>query len=370
MFWDGSKFIAFGTQYYMGKPTNSIILSSIDGIKYKVFNANQNGDNGINDLIFSDSNYISVGCNGRINTSKNLTAWQGQNIFQGDVWFNSPEIISDGKNFYIPSETNSAVLIYRSSDGAVWSETSTVNYKASGSGEGCDRIKFDGKKFISVSNGSLYTSNDAIKWTRVSISTSDGLASTASNGTLTVVVGSNCIYYSNNNKDWRKVKSGNLYDKVLYGNGIFVATGKTGVSGTSVISISKDGAKWEDVTTGSFNLNSIVCNNSGFVAVGIDGLIMFSKDGRKWDHIDGITTCSLYSVRNFKNKYVAVGDSGTILNSENGKDWVSAKSPIKVRLFDIAANDKCSVIFGEGNILLTQGQNKENPFVIVKSKQN
>ena len=83
-------------------------------------------------------------------------------------------------------------------------------------------------------------------------------------------------------------------------------------------------------------LYGITWGNGMFVAVGKSGSIVYSPDGISWGKAVSGTTCSLRSITWGDSLFVAGGDSGTILYSNNGATWTKAASGTTENITGIA----------------------------------
>lgn len=181
-------------------------------------------------------------------------------------------------------------------------------------------------------------------------------AVTNGNGIFVAVGNSGAIVTSSDGTHWSARNSGfkgNLYS-VCYGNGKFVAAGRTVLSST-------DGVFWTEGDFGSsVYLYGITYGNGIFVAVGStdggkNGSIYISRDGISWDlqlSIDDNYYHGFYSVA-FGNGTFVTGSDGGIYVSTDGRTWTKTSSE---EAFAVAYGNGQFVVYAESyhkNMFLT-----------------
>lgn len=141
----------------------------------------------------------------------------------------------------------------------------------------------------------------------------------------------------------------NDLERIVYGNGTFVAIGNGGVVLTS-----PEGVNWSlhaPTTNGApaDAVTGLVYGNSNFVAVsnsGSDGQVQFSPDGVTWGSMTVISSVAFNAVNYAKGTYVAVGQSGgssVVVSSTNGIDWITRGLP--------SYGPLNAVVFGNGTFV-------------------
>lgn len=130
--------------------------------------------------------------------------------------------------------------------------------------------------------GTIFSSPDAITWTKSNSGTTDRLLSVIYSQGQFITTGLYCIYSSNDGMTWTmKLNPSSYLTSITYGNGQFVTVGEPTRDGmSSPILVSTDGTAWK--AESSFTSNSLYdvsYGNERFVAVGIKGTILTSRTG-------------------------------------------------------------------------------------------
>jgi len=137
--------------------------------------------------------------------------------------------------------------------------------------------------------------------------TSDWLEGVAASSTLAVAVGDNgAVYTSTNAISWTRVDS--TVDAwlrgVAHGGGVFVAVGDFGT-----ILVSPDGVTWSERTSpSSAHLNRVTHTSGGFVAVGDGGVVLTSALGNSWSMVTSGATGDLFTVSATTLDLLVAGD--------------------------------------------------------------
>ena len=154
---------------------------------------------------------------------------------------------------------------------------------------------------------------------------------------------------------WVKGDSGTTTDLygLVYGQGMFVAVGYSGV-----ILTSPDGVAWANQSSGTSNdLHGATYANNMFLAVGNSGTILTSPDGIAWTSHPSGTTEYLKEVSYGNGIYLAAGKNGTILSSPDGLVWTPQSSGTLQDFSDVAFANGIFVAIGGGpgvdSIILT-----------------
>ncbi len=262
IYFDGSQFWITGT---------NVILTSTDGINW--YNPS------IRSVVANSNAYISVGTNGGIFYSTNLSTWISES---------SPT----------PQNLNK---IYCSSQSYC---------------------------FVVGESGTLLTSNiGAItnNWNQINLASSVTLNDIVCGINSCIAVGDNGnIFISSDLRVWNNsVISSYSLKGITYYNGLYIAVGSNG----AILTSANNGISWGAQSSGTTNqLNSIKCTNAGCIVVGNNGTILMSINGYLWNSQSfGIN--HLTSVTYFNGTYVATGLNNTIITSSNGgSSWSTQAS--------------------------------------------
>ena len=227
-----------------------------------------------------------------ISTSVDGINWTGYSLAQTGLPY-SPNNIKYGNEKYIAGCYN---LVYSSYDGIHWNYSGEVSldYKL-------NRISYGNKIFFGVCFGAtkstrIYTSYSGSNWKKINFSypVTEMHLDIVYGNTLFILVGYDSFAYSSTiriSKDsisWSNnvlYKSGTRFSSIAYGNGTFVAAGRTTSGGDKgVVYVSQNGFLWN----GPINLpdttsiwDIIYCKGL-FIVVGQNGYISYSKDGYNW----------------------------------------------------------------------------------------
>ena len=122
------------------------------------------------------------------------------------------------------------------------------------------------------------------------------------------------------------------YNRVIYGNGIYVATPLNG----STVSYSSNGTTWNSATlpTSATNITDGIYGNK-FVIITYSGTCFVSVDGNTWtqSQISSTITSSWNSVTFGNGKYIAIKGGGSSNNaaiSSDGITWTDITLPAKI----------------------------------------
>ena len=151
---------------------------------------------------------------------------------------------------------------------------------------------------------------------------------------------------------WRNpLPSGNSFAGIAYGNGTFVAVG-----GDSILT-SPEGTTWTRRTIPETYeaLYAVVYGKGIFVATGSGGVVLTSPDGTTWTRrtVSG-TDEALSAIAYGNGTFVALGDAGLILTSSDGATWIRRTSPVT------DTSDLCAITYG-GKVFVAVGNKREFP---------
>ena len=183
--------VCFGGGKFVAVAYDRKIKYSTDGVSW--YNASGEVNNQFYGVTWGNGKFVAVGNNGALVYSTNGTSFQNAS---GKINSNRFTSVAYGDGVYVATQSS---LIAYSVDANIW-------YTATGvSGSDLQHIAFGDGKFIAVGKGTKYFWSDDIPETAVS-----GMAF------KTLNLGSGTEYYG-----------------IDYGNGVFVAAGRTGPTGTS-----------------------------------------------------------------------------------------------------------------------------------------
>lgn len=187
----------------------------------------------------------------------------------------------------------------------------------------------------------LATSTDGITWTTRSVPDSDW-QSIANDGSRLVAVGTVMNFPStvkvmtsdDGGLTWtgRTASStSNMWKRVTYGNGKFVAVSAYSPNGNPNIMYSSDGITWTaaNVPSGNPAYWGLAYGNNCFVAVSKTGVAAKSTDGINWTATTTPVSNAWTDVTFGAGKFVAVSESGTgnrVMTSTDGTTWSSETS--------------------------------------------
>lgn len=182
----------------------------------------------------------------------------------------------------------------------------------------------DNKFMAGGNNGSLFYSEDGIKWRSGSYDSIAQIDDICYGNKKFVTVGpaigpEGNVHYSEDGIDWtlaNGIPKNESLAGVIYGNNKFVAVGTT-------VYYSVDGVYWYagTINTDALSLRGVAYGDDKFVAVGSGGLIYYSIDGVNWKPSDYPTNdATLTSIVYGKDKFVAIG-IGVVYYSDNGIEW-------------------------------------------------
>jgi len=189
----------------------------------------------------------------------------------GETFLRAGHVIVGEKDAYLEAHANFANGWASDFDRPVSSELSTTVFSDAAFGNGM---------YVLVAEGDVFTSADAITWTR------------------------------------RSPPFPLLALRVVFGNGVFVVVGEGGWVGMST-----NGIAWttSQLSMGTNDFSGVAFGGGVFVAVGAAGNIWHSADGVSWTKAANISTSYTYTDIAFgASVFVAVGNSGVISRSADG----------------------------------------------------
>ena len=198
-------------------------------------------------------------------------------------------------------------------------------------------LAVDPPRFVGVEGYAVYTSNDAICWTRQAIKLNGNeKAVVYGDGRIVVVGPGGELVVSDDGHQWNHTENENLagISAVAYGNNTYVGVGKA-FAGliVPVSAVSRDGLTWtHNVVNLPHGFDSVTFGTDRFVAVG-PGIIAASRDGINWTRSAFREPRQLFDVVYGGNRFVAVGGRGAIYSSPDGLTWNEETSGLSREFF-------------------------------------
>jgi Pectate lyase superfamily protein len=161
----------------------------------------------------------------------------------------------------------------------------------------------------------------------------------------------NTYTYRNNDAGYNPVTGGSRpqFNKVTYGNSLYVAVGTNG----SVLT-SADGISWSNTTSGTTNnLLSIAYGNSKFVAVGGNGTVLYSANATSWQSSGAVAYTTINDVVFGNGIFVLVTLQGSIFTSPDAVTWTQRTSGVTTSLNSICYNGSVFVSVGQTGTVVT-----------------
>lgn len=341
-----------------------------DGLKWELRHPEMPGG-WLRDVAYGRGVFVAVGVGGTILTSADGRSWTAR-------WAGTPHdlagVVYDGSRFLAEAGSLAPVrLLLASEDGGSWrvagpDPPSPFSAVASG----------DGVSVAVTVAGAIYRSEDGSAWRHV-YTAGGGLSSVVFGGGLFVAVGGTgedeTILVSRDGREWNRVAAtppvppwarGWLTD-VAYGGGRFVVLSEFGGVLTS-----GDGMRWTvRPLAAAGRMDKLVYGNGLFVAVGGKGpaippgnyqgpLIAVSKDGSSWHVLTRESRASLLSVAYGAGRYVAVGyeptrpPAGKVLVSTDGRRWIEGDARSDFMLEVVFAGGQFLAKTSSGRILVSR----------------
>ena len=380
--------------------TSGSLFTSSDGIYYTL-TSNISGS-GLNDVIWTGTQYLAVGVSGTILTSPDGITWTGRtsgtaNALNGAVW--------SGSQFVVVGNSGTVIT---STDGVTWtSRTSGVVNSLSSIAYG--NSLFVASRGINTANNQVITSTDGITWTvrgspltqlvnRVIWTNSMFIGMSLSSGTSGLITSTDGITWSNN-------FAGSIYD-IEYGNGVYVGCKVQGISTsanltnwtTNVANLEIqssnptnpiwNGTKWI-VNTGPFSTATYTSTNnttwseasredsftdlmwtgSKWIATGIKNSIYTSTDNISWTLVPtnlpyAASPYLLAICSGSSSNILVVGEGSRIhISSDGGNTWSAVSDSFgSISVFKNAAPSS-------GVMMISDSWSSYSPRSVVSSDQ-
>jgi len=292
---------------------------------------------GLSSVVWTGTQWITVGSSGQIYTSPDALTWTEQNSGSTS---NLSSVIWSGSLFVVVGDSGT---ILTSADAISWTAQS------SGSTETLRDVHWNNTQYLAVgTNGTVLTSNNAVSWTVQTTGLTDDFSKIAWTGQRYVVgsYNSSTLRNSLDGTAWSApAPSIGPVTDILWTGSLLVAVGWNGVV------TSPDGTSWTQRST-TTSLTSLSWNGSQYVTVTLSGGVLTSPDAVTWTaNVQRITTSGLYGLVWANNQFYAVGDYGTILSSLDGASWDRVSATEHIR--EVATDGTHWVASGENGSLVT-----------------
>lgn len=273
----------------------------------------------------------STGVGNRVMTSPDGIAWTSRASAYDATWLS----VTYGNGLFVAvAATGPGNHVMTSPDGITWTD------QVAAAIESWLGVTYGNGLFVAVATSggihSCMTSPDGITWTIGTCVASGWNGITFARG-LFVAVSFGPVMTSPDGINWtsRPAPGSQVWQSVVYGNGVFVAVSNGFGSGNRVMT-SPDGITWTSgVSAADYGWESVTFGNGRFVAVALNGgaglnnRVMTSPDGFSWT-LGSIPDQFWISVVYGGGKFVAVahGGAGNIVATNTG---VFAQLPVEVR---------------------------------------
>ncbi len=326
--------IAWGNGQYVAVGANGIILTSPDGVDWCPRTPNvATPQLDLNDVAWGNGRFVAVGDDCAILVSSDGLIWTRRELgYQGTLYGVSwclDRFLAVGAAL---CGGGGVAALFSSPVGAVWEAV-----RLEGQADVHD-VGYGNGRYVAVGDGMyMLTSSDGLAWESAPAHPLWGV--TFAQGIFVAVGGvGGVISISEDGIGWTDVSSYDsrlMLDRVVYGNGIFVAVG-------SSVYHSTDGRVWEEAGEPR-GMNDLASSGEGFVGVGSRGSIATSSDGDQWTTPRGRNLPDLGGVVWGGGRFVAVNQtwvptpvaaatgssrtgaeyppSGTSYTSPNGTTW-------------------------------------------------
>ncbi|MDP3207780.1 MAG: hypothetical protein Q8M65_01400, partial [Rhodoglobus sp.] len=380
---DGSYFsaITFGLGRFVAVGGGGLIATSTEGKTWTSVVTNTTEP--FSAVTFGGGKFIALGTGGRTYVSSDGVIWSTGAVLPRPV-----TMIVFGVGKFVAAVDRFAFV---SVDGVTWTRT------ALNTNVGLRSLQYspDGfRALLNATDGSYYTSTDAVTWTFSFPSYADGTAGLVlspsdmvGGGGRNVIVGAapQSLVYSTLGQAWQRpgpptalgftaaasdaaglmaVTSNGWALRITPNEPVSLAQGWSSTFSTAVADIAygvntfvavgaqgqignfSTGPYWQSRSSGTTNdLKGVTFLADRFYAVGINGTLLVSADGASWSARTSGTTQSLGKVAYGAGVYVAVGAAGTVIGSSDSITW----SPRTVTGVTSTIND---VIFADGKFVL------------------
>jgi hypothetical protein len=333
--WDGSRFFVAGRT---GMMVESFVTNTITGVLWLEESASPR--DWLWDVLGLPRQFIAVGDRAQVMTSENGATWFSETVPTAltnavflAVGGSTNRVVAAGSDgaLMVSDRTLTNVITTNtvvSFTGCVWSTNTVVATNAvnllglrwnpalpaptTNTLQGvCER---EGLFVVVGDLGTVLTSSNGTKWTRLTLAGQPHLSSVAAAPGAFVATGpAGTIVSSPDAVTWTPRTSGttNWIYRVRFAQDHFVAVGQNGTLLTS-----PDGTAWTPQASGSsaWLTDVTVAGNRRFVC-GTQGTVLVSSNLSTWSPVTGISSKSLYGLAARGTQLLAVGVEGVILRA-------------------------------------------------------
>jgi hypothetical protein len=207
-----------------------------------------------------------------------------------------------------------------STDGLTWDHFQQINPNGADDTDLLRGVGFGAGTFVAVGNRT-FTSPDGIVWTERSPTSNFLSTAVYLNGAFVAAGGNGYRVRSLDlGVTWQDPTGYQAihYRDLVAGNGVVVAVGHTygGAAVEGVIAVTADGKTWNEVMHGGGGFNRVAFGNGVFVAAGESGHLASSTDGTNWTN----NTVTGKEVA-FVNSEFLLSSGTSVLRSTDGIGW-------------------------------------------------
>lgn len=345
---NGTRHVAIGFDYSGSDPL-PIIYTSNNGTDWTAAAPPADVVGYLNGVAWNGSIFTAVGyhwmwdastqtssVDSIIFTSADGLTWTDRSAALPHLWLSA--ITAGGSTFVAFDDTSSC---YTSTDGIAWTKRSLGGSKSISAG-----VWNGSNKFIAV-GGAVTTSANGTSWSTQTPSPVNAYLSGISfkDGVYVAITGPGGVYTSPDAINWTKRGTGfenfNALHGVTWSGTQFVAVGESfDNSEPSLICNSPDGIAWTQVVPAfKKTLLSVAWSGTSYIAVGLNGAIVGSTNGTAWTTKTSGTNLDLHQVIWARNQFIVVGghetgedySTGTggsiVLTSPDGSKWTRRTVP-------------------------------------------
>lgn len=335
---NGLRGVAYGNGRFVAVGGYGAIVTSTDGLNWRARNVRSGNFNAVT---FGNGQFVAVGEQQTVFASSNGLDWVCRQAPQGPPSTNLTTIIFGNGVFVAAGNAG----VYSSSNALVWTRNSFS--------PGAYSLAFGDGRFIAAASGGVYDlSNNGLGWTHTS---------TLALGTLLFANGEFLgwtpsaynqyrLYASPNGDTWTARRTINVWQvsAFAYGAGNYV------ILNSQNILRSPDTLAWStDVPNTTNSFWNVGFGGGRFVAVGENGSIITSSDGINWQRASWATDDNIRGVTWSGDQYVAVGNRGRIWRSRDGRQWTTNAIATSQNLRGVAYGRNRFVAVGQSGIVFS-----------------